>query len=193
MVVRSVLNGPIDPLFSFLSNPASPWLLAPSQLSFVLLYFNRQVTHAVYINSPARVCSLPIRCRSRIESREPSRSFVDSQLQGFRRAWWPERHFPEDSEALIMEDWGSRAARPIACFFLHDFEQSSIATPLRFPFDSEMLRFPGVTTEERHLPGLRRPPPNGNRSPLSFPLHSPLAIPHRSWLRCHPVPSVRFC
>lgn len=87
LVARSVLNEPIDPVFSFLSNPASLGLLAPSQLSFTLLRFNRQVTHGVNLNSTVRVCSLPIRCRSRMESREPSRYFIDSQLQAFRRAW----------------------------------------------------------------------------------------------------------
>ena len=189
MVVRSVLNGPIDPVFSFLSNPATLGLLAPSQLSFTLLRFNRQVTHGGNINSTVRVCSLLIRCPSRIESRDPSRYFIDSQLQAFRRAWWHERHFPEDGGTLIIEDWGSRAAWPVACFFLRDFEQSSIPAPRRFAFDSVLIRFAGVTTGERHLTCLRTLPPPTATDPLFFPLHSPLAIPHRSWLRCHPSPS----
>ena len=104
LVTRTILNGPIDPVFSFFSKPTNLGVLTPSQMSFTVLSSDARMKHGATINDQVGAGGLRTRWRSRLECWEPKRRFVYSHDGGPWRGWWHQHHFLEDAGCIVMED-----------------------------------------------------------------------------------------
>ena len=104
LATRTVLDAPIDAVFSFFSKPANLGLLTPPHMKFTIERTDATMESGATIDYRLRVFGIGIGWRTRIECWELGKCFVDSQVRGPYRAWWHEHHFFDDGGRTVMED-----------------------------------------------------------------------------------------
>ena len=104
LATRTVLDAPVDAVFSFFSQPSNLGLLTPPQMNFTITRTDDEMVSGATIDYRLRVFGIPIGWRTRIECWDAGKCFVDSQVRGPYRAWWHEHHFFADGTRTVMED-----------------------------------------------------------------------------------------
>lgn len=92
LVASQTIDAPIEQVFAFFSRPGNLGRITPASMGFEQLSSDLETRAGLEIDHRIRpLLGLPMLWRSRIESFDPPRSFVDRQLRGpYRR--WEHRH-----------------------------------------------------------------------------------------------------
>lgn len=96
---------PIEEIFAFFSNEANLERLTPPWLNFKVL--GKSTPHmeaGTLIDYQLRLSGLPFKWKTRIESWEAGRSFVDIQLSGPYRQWHHTHTFTPKDGGTLMTD-----------------------------------------------------------------------------------------
>ncbi len=101
---RTVLEAPLDSVFSFFSQPSNLGLLTPPGMGFTIRRADDLMENGATIDYRLRVFGIPLGWRTRIECWEDNQHFVDSQAKGPYRAWWHEHRFSRQNGYTVMED-----------------------------------------------------------------------------------------
>ena len=94
-----------DEVFAFFAQARNLELLTPSWLRFeVLTPEPVEMCEGTLIDYRLRLHGAPLRWRSRIESWEPGRSFVDRQVRGPYRLWHHRHEFEASARGTLVRD-----------------------------------------------------------------------------------------
>ena len=104
LATKTVLDAPIETVFSFFSKPSNLGPLTPPQMKFTILRADEAMGSGATIDYRLRVFGFWVGWRTRIECWESGTCFVDSQERGPYRAWWHEHHFFDEGGHTVMED-----------------------------------------------------------------------------------------
>ena len=100
-----VVRRPLPEVFAFFENPANLQHLTPPFLDFRILTPEPiEMREGALIDYRISVRGIPMKWRTRIESYEPMRSFVDVQLRGPYRTWRHTHTFVEKDGFTEMRD-----------------------------------------------------------------------------------------
>lgn len=102
---RTVVDAPLDEVFSFFSKAENLGAITPPGMSFAIqtpapIAMGQGTT----IDYRIKLGPVPMPWRTVIERWEPGVCFVDAQHRGPYRCWWHEHHFRADGDRTVMED-----------------------------------------------------------------------------------------
>jgi uncharacterized protein (TIGR01777 family) len=105
LVERQWIPSPLDKVFEFFSSAHNLERITPPWLNFqVLTPPQQQIQAGSLIDYRLKVHGLPVRWRTLIESWEPGKSFVDTQLKGPYAKWHHTHFFEELQGGVLIED-----------------------------------------------------------------------------------------
>ncbi len=98
------LDAPISVAFPFFSNARNLGAITPAAVRFHIIGDVPEMRAGALIDYTLRISGFPMHWRTRIESWEPGRRFVDVQERGPYREWRHEHSFAADGGGTRMED-----------------------------------------------------------------------------------------
>jgi ligand-binding SRPBCC domain-containing protein len=102
---RQFIPRPLSAVFSFFSDAGNLEAITPPWLEFKILTPRPiRMQAGTLIDYRLKLAGLPFHWQTRIESFEPGRRFVDSQVRGPYRRWWHEHEFVERDGGTEMLD-----------------------------------------------------------------------------------------
>lgn len=102
---QQLVRRPLQDVFGFFADPCNLERLTPPFLGFKILTPSPiAMQPGALIDYRISLRGLPLRWRTRIESYEPGRSFVDVQLEGPYRLWRHTHEFEETAEGTLVRD-----------------------------------------------------------------------------------------
>lgn len=105
LVERQWVPAPLAEVFGFFSSAHNLERITPPWLKFqVLTPPERSIEAGSLIDYRLKIHGVPVRWRTRIESWDPGRSFVDTQLKGPYRKWHHTHRFEELQGGVLVED-----------------------------------------------------------------------------------------
>ena len=105
LTARTVLDAPPERAFSFFTHPENLGPLTPSQIGLAVETAPSEMSPGARVDLRLRSGRrIPLRWTTCIESWEPGRRFVDSQLRGPYSSWWHEHSFRAADGRTVMTD-----------------------------------------------------------------------------------------
>jgi uncharacterized protein (TIGR01777 family) len=105
LVMRQWIPAPLSKVFDFFSSAHNLERITPPWLNFqVLTPADQKIQAGSLIDYRLRIHGIPVKWRTLIESWEPGKSFVDTQLRGPYRKWHHTHHFEEVQGGVLIED-----------------------------------------------------------------------------------------
>jgi len=105
LVASQTIDRPIEEVFAFFSRPGNLGRITPPAMGFEQVSTDLEMRPGLEIEHRIRpVLGVPLRWRSRIESSDPPRSFVDVQLRGPYRRWEHHHTFTPVPDGTRIDD-----------------------------------------------------------------------------------------
>jgi uncharacterized protein (TIGR01777 family) len=105
LVMRQWIPAPLPKVFEFFSSAHNLERITPPFLQFqVLTPSDEKIQAGSLIDYRLRIHGVPVKWRTLIESWEPGKSFVDTQLRGPYRKWHHTHRFEEFQGGVLIED-----------------------------------------------------------------------------------------
>ncbi|MEN9722052.1 MAG: hypothetical protein RJB38_38 [Pseudomonadota bacterium] len=105
LVMRQWIPAPLSQVFEFFSSAHNLERITPPWLNFeVLTHADHKIEAGSLIDYRLRIHGVPVRWRTLIESWDPPRSFVDTQLKGPYSKWHHTHTFEPLASGVLIED-----------------------------------------------------------------------------------------
>lgn len=105
LLVRQWIPAGIEPAFDFFSNARNLERITPPFLNFEVVGMSTaQIQQGSLIDYRLKLHGVPVKWRTLIESWEPRRMFVDTQLKGPYQLWHHTHRFEELAGGVLIED-----------------------------------------------------------------------------------------
>jgi len=102
---QTLINKPLEEVFSFFSKPGNLNLITPPELGFeILTELPFEMKKGAVIDYVIKLKGIPLKWKTEITKWEPPFLFEDTQLKGPYKIWIHEHSFKETKSGTIMTD-----------------------------------------------------------------------------------------